>query len=146
MIEGGTSNDLHNKNIEEEKENNISPTPHDSNGSPKESLAPLTANSAGNNYGTEWLDFFEHYKKESGAKQTSPLPSRFEKFKTRRQTFTLEQMKQAVTNCFQDNFFSGQNDRGWKADVDYILRNDEKMEKLLYLKPRGGGGRIFGAV
>jgi hypothetical protein len=88
----------------------------------------------------------EHYKKESGSLRTTPTDGRIDKFKTRRKTFSLEDMKQAVTNCFQDSWFSGQNDRGWRADIDYILRNDEKLEKLLYLKPRSGGGKIFGAV
>lgn len=146
MIDGGTSNDVHNKNIEEEKENNTSPTPQEVIGSPTQPLPPITAESAGNNYRIEWDEFFKHYQEASGSKTARPLASRFEKFKTRRLSFTLDQMKDAVTNCFQDSWFSGNNDRGWKADIDYILRNDEKLEKLLYLKPRSSGGKIFGAV
>lgn len=144
--EGGTSVQQ-NKNIENRiKEEDNSPTPLEVLGIPKTSTAPITANSAGNDYGVEWKDFLEHYKKESGAVRTTPTDGRVDKFKTRRKTFSLEDMKKAVTNCFQDSWFSGQNDRGWRADIDYILRNDEKLEKLLYLKPRSGGGKIFGAV
>ncbi len=149
------NSEQHNKNIEEEKENNISPLPPKaSNGSshkgqqrPEENPTPKTiANSAKSaviNYGVEWKEFFEHYKLESGSNSSlRPTDGRFDKFKTRRQSFSLEEMKQAVTNCFQDNFFSGNNDRGWRADIDYILRNDEKLEKLLYLKPRQGSSII----
>lgn len=45
----------------------------------------------------------------------------------------LEGWKGALEHVVASNFLRGRNDRGWKADIDFIIR-DEKFTKLI-----GGG-------
>lgn len=48
-------------------------------------------------------------------------------------TFTFEQLCQCCENASRDAFYSGKNDRGWKADPDYLFRSDEIVDKILNL-------------
>ena len=41
-----------------------------------------------------------------------------------------EMLQKAIINASQDKFYSGDNDRGWTADLDYITRSYENVEKL----------------
>ena len=36
-------------------------------------------------------------------------------------------------------FFQGKNDRGWTPDVDYLIRNDENVDKMLNTKVKTSG-------
>ncbi len=82
----------------------------------------------------EVKNIFEFYLKISGTKERA-LPSRKIKITTRLKTFTEEEIKRAITNCFEDSFYTGENDRSWKADADYIFSKDEVIDRLLNLKP-----------
>ena len=42
----------------------------------------------------------------------------------------------AIDHARADYFYNGDNDRGWKADLDFILRSYENVEKLANLSPR----------
>lgn len=56
---------------------------------------------------------------------------RREKFKQRLKQFTLEEIIIATKNLSSSQFHTGKNDRGWKADPDFLLRSDEQIDKWL---------------
>ena len=45
--------------------------------------------------------------------------------------FTLEEILKALDNLSKSEFHQGDNDRGWKADPDFLIRNDEQIDKWL---------------
>ena len=47
--------------------------------------------------------------------------------------FSLEEVKLAIENFASSPFHTGDNDRGWVADLDFIIRSDENIEKGLKL-------------
>ena len=61
---------------------------------------------------------------------------RISKIKTRLKEFSLNQILKAIDNASEDDFYSGKNDRNWVADLDYITRSYEVIEKLVHLIPR----------
>lgn len=56
---------------------------------------------------------------------------RRKKLKTRLETFSYEEIKKALYNLSRSEFHQGKNDRGWKADPDFLLRSDEQVDKWL---------------
>jgi len=62
--------------------------------------------------------------------------SRRNKIKTRLKEFSPNQILKAIDNTSEDSFYSGTNDRGWTADLDYITRSYEITERLINLTPR----------
>ncbi len=57
---------------------------------------------------------------------------RKDKLKARLDTFKLEDILAAVQNLATSPFHRGKNDRGWKADPDFLIRNDEQIDKWLH--------------
>lgn len=53
--------------------------------------------------------------------------------KARLKVFSLEEIKLAIENFSASPFHTGENDRGWIADLDFIIRSDENIEKGLKL-------------
>lgn len=62
------------------------------------------------------------------------LPGRKKKIAARLKQYSPDQIQQAIKNCFKSPFHTGENDRGWVANADYIFRSDENIDKLLNLK------------
>lgn len=58
-------------------------------------------------------------------------PARANKLKLRFQTFTGEQIAEALLNLAASKFHQGDNDRGWKADPDFLIRSDEQVDTWL---------------
>lgn len=56
---------------------------------------------------------------------------RIEKLSLRRKTYSLEEICLALENLSRSKFHQGQNDTGWKADPDFLLRSDEQVDKWL---------------
>jgi len=52
------------------------------------------------------------------------------KIKTRLNDAGYDLIAQAITNISRQPFYQGDNDRGWKADLDFILRSYEQVERL----------------
>jgi hypothetical protein len=69
----------------------------------------------------------------SGRKLT---PGRQSKIKRRLKDCGKEQLELAIRNASQDYFYRGDNDRGWQADIDYICRSAEIVERLANMTPR----------
>ena len=56
--------------------------------------------------------------------------ARQSKIKARLKDAGKEMLEKAITNVSESPWHMGDNDRGWKADLDYILRSYEQVEKL----------------
>lgn len=107
-----------------------------------ENIPPLTPPKGGDSpkkNGQSSLEEVWSFYLESAKTQEQLTPARREKIGRRLKTFTPEKLHLAIQNCFADRFYSGDNDRGWRANADYLFRNDEIVDKLLNLKPREKG-------
>lgn len=62
--------------------------------------------------------------------QYTLTPARKKKLATRIKQNGLEQVKQAIEATAQSDWHMGDNDRGWIADLDFIIRSQEQVEKL----------------
>jgi hypothetical protein len=58
-------------------------------------------------------------------------PDRSKKIKLRLKTYNLDEIKTSIKNMKASKFHNGDNDRGWKATIDFIIRNDEKIDEFL---------------
>ena len=56
---------------------------------------------------------------------------RNKKIKLRLKSYSLDEIQKAIDNLKQSSFHNGNNDRGWKAGIDFIIRNDEQIDKFL---------------
>ena len=74
-----------------------------------------------------FIDFFNEAFKTS----FKITDGRNKKLLLRMRMFSLEQICSAAKNLSQSNFHTGENDRGWKADPDFLLRSDEQIDKWL---------------
>lgn len=76
-----------------------------------------------------WLSCF-------GLSERKLTPGRVVKIKRRLKDCGKEQLELAIRNASQDYFYRGDNDRGWQADIDYICRSAEIIERLANMTPR----------
>lgn len=44
---------------------------------------------------------------------------------------SLSEFRRAVQICAKTPFLCGQNERGWRADYDWVMENDRNMDKIL---------------
>ena len=58
------------------------------------------------------------------------------KLQSRLQDCGADMLIDAIDHAHADYFYNGDNDRGWKADLDFIIRSYENTEKLANLTPR----------
>lgn len=65
-----------------------------------------------------------------------PTSERVKKLNLRLKIFTLEEILKALENLSKSEFHQGNNDRGWKADADFLIRSDEQVDKWLNSKPK----------
>lgn len=77
-----------------------------------------------------WLSCF-------GLSERKLTHGRVTKIKRRLKDCGKEQLELAIRNASQDYFYRGDNDRGWQADIDYICRSAEIVERLANMMPRG---------
>lgn len=57
-------------------------------------------------------------------------PKRKTKIKARLKDAGFDMLCRAIENTAKDSFYLGDNDRGWKADLDFIIRSYEQVERL----------------
>lgn len=74
-------------------------------------------------------DIWDFYLATSKTKELL-TDGRRQKLAARLKTFSPEEIKSAITNCFGSAFHTGKNDRGWKANADYLFRSDEIIDTL----------------
>lgn len=85
-----------------------------------------------NIYIVETQSVYDHYiktfnKNPNTYKLTN---SRKLKIKKRLEDAGKDMLLKAITNTSQSSFHMGDNDRGWVANLDYIIRSYEQVEKL----------------
>jgi len=56
---------------------------------------------------------------------------RKEKLKARLKNYSYDDILLALTNMFKDPFYKGKNDRGWVANPDFLIRNDEQVDRFI---------------
>lgn len=79
---------------------------------------------------TGFLFFVKTFESLSSRKVIS-LNERRKKYLVRRKIFSAAQLLDALQNMFKDNFMIENN----HATIDYILRNDQNVEKYINYKP-----------
>ena len=81
---------------------------------------------------------YQHYLDQFGttAGRYKLTDKRKAKLRSRLQDCGAEMIIDAIDHARADYFYNGDNDRGWKADLDFIIRSYENVEKLANLTPR----------
>lgn len=79
-------------------------------------------------------ELFDLYVGEFGATKTILTIGRTNKLKARLKTYGFDMVAQAIRNTAKSSFHRGDNDRNWKADLDFIIRNDEQVERMANLE------------
>lgn len=81
---------------------------------------------------------YQHYLERFGttAKRYKLTEKRRAKLKSRLQDCGAEMICEAIDHAKEDYWYSGNNQRDWKADLDFIIRSYENVEKLANLIPR----------
>lgn len=80
-----------------------------------------------NIYFLAWLEKFNKLFQT----EYKPTKTRNELYNLRRKTFKVEEIERALVGMSKKGFYSGENDSGWKADPDFILKTDEQIDKFL---------------
>jgi hypothetical protein len=70
---------------------------------------------------------------DSNPAQYRLTPKRKTKIKARLKDCGQETLTKAIDNVAASGFYRGDNDRNWKADLDFITRSYEQVEKLSQL-------------
>lgn len=78
---------------------------------------------------------WDFYIKNSSTKEKL-TDGRATKIKARMKVFTIEEIQLAIEHCFKSKFHTGTNERGWKANADYVFRSDEVIDNLKNLEPK----------
>src|SRR3990167_6919308 len=60
---------------------------------------------------------------------------REQKLNARLKKYTMAQLQTALENIVKSKWHMGENDRGWKIDPDFLIRNDEQIDKWVNYKP-----------
>jgi hypothetical protein len=76
------------------------------------------------------LEVFNFYVRAFNAPQTKLSDQRKLKIKARLKDCGKETILIAITNTANSPFHTGDNDRGWKANIDFIIKSYEQVEKL----------------
>lgn len=82
------------------------------------------------NTNTELKEFLDLFNSLFGSKYTQTA-GRGSKLSLRLKTYSFEQIKKSLENLSKSEWHQGKNDRGWKADPDFLLRSDEQIDKWL---------------
>lgn len=78
--------------------------------------------------------YISEFNKFFGSKY-KPTGGRTKKLALRLKTFSLEDLLKAMKNLSASDWHTGKNDRGWKADPDFLIRSDEQIDKWLNIEP-----------
>ena len=65
------------------------------------------------------------------AKPLALTKERADKIRARLQTYTVEQLCEAIDHLRESRWHCGDNDRGWRATPEYLFRNDTMVDRWL---------------
>lgn len=71
---------------------------------------------------------------EKTGKKYRKTTGRINKYKARLKTFSFDEILTATSNMFENEWYRGGNSSNWSASPDFILRNDEMIDKFLNYK------------
>lgn len=86
-----------------------------------------------NNISKDIQEIVDCFEKSFNQKVRVVSAKRKKHIQARLKVFSLEEIKLAIENFSGSAFHTGENDRGWVADLDFIIRSDENIEKGLRL-------------
>jgi hypothetical protein len=88
-----------------------------------------------NTISSDELNIIEHFNSvfEKKYRITS---DRKKKIKLRLKSYTVDEIKSAIDGLSKSKFHNGENDRGWVADIDFLIRNDEQIDKFLNIQTK----------
>ncbi len=115
--------------------NTINITKNDTCRVSSETLEKETSEKSKNNDEDEIYHFYlkAFGKSEKRVKLTN---SRIAKITKLLKSCDKELVFEAITKTSQSSFHRGDNDRGWKADLDFIIRSYEQVERLANMEPK----------
>lgn len=79
--------------------------------------------------------FIEEFDKNPNTFKLTP--KRQKKIKARLKDCGETMLRKAIENTAKNEFYRGKNDRGWKADLDFIIRSYEQVERLANMENKG---------
>lgn len=83
-------------------------------------------------------EIFNHYVEQFHKPTTKLSPVRKQKIRTRLKDAGKDMLMQAVTNTANSPHHQGDNDRAWKANIDFIIRSYEQVERLAHMHDKQG--------
>lgn len=82
-----------------------------------------------------WDFYLDKFNKNPNS--STLTQARREKIRSRLKDAGLDMLKNAIINTSNSPFHTGDNDRGWKANIDFIIRSYEQVERLANLDESG---------
>jgi hypothetical protein len=76
----------------------------------------------------------EHFNKIFNRKYR-PTKDRITRIKSRLKTYSVYEIKKAIDSLSKSPWHRGENDQGWTADIDFLIRNDGQIDKFLNFVP-----------
>lgn len=75
---------------------------------------------------------FEHWKAASGHDRSKLTKERRQKIAARLKTYSVQELKAAISHGCADPFYLGENDRGKRYDfIETLLKNDTAVDRHL---------------
>lgn len=87
---------------------------------------------------TEIIDYFNEVWKDHYPRGFTVTDKRRKKINTRLKTFSVDDIKRAINNLHNSPWHIGNNPSGWKATIDFLIRNDEQIDTWANNPPMGG--------
>ena len=99
-------------------------------------VSPIGSPQRASSQGDDIKEVFEYYVDcfQAGSAHIKLSEQRKTKIRMRLKDAGKEMLMKAILNTSQSPFHRGDNDRGWKANIDFIIRNYEQVEKLAALE------------
>lgn len=86
----------------------------------------------------EIIDYFNETWSDIYPRGFMLTPKREKKIKARLKTFSVSDIKRAIDNLHKSSWHKGNNDRCWKATIDFLIKNDEQIDNWANNPPMGG--------
>lgn len=81
---------------------------------------------------------FDFYIKQFETPNSKLSTQRRVKIQARLKDAGADMLRRAIENTAKSPFHRGDNDRGWKADIDFIIRSYEQVERLASMHDKQG--------
>jgi hypothetical protein len=82
-----------------------------------------------------FLEYLATFNSLTG-KKYQPTKGRQDKYNQRLKSYSHTVILTSLKNMLSDPFFTGGGERGWEATPDYLIRNDEQIDRFYNFKPK----------